>query len=167
MRLRKLQFGDAELMLEWMHDTDIVKHLQTDFMSKTIEDCKYFIKMSMHDEKNIHRAIVNEEDIYMGTVSLKNIEDDCAEFGITVRTAAMGKGYSKYAIMEMLSYGFKELNLKKIFWCVSPLNLRAVRFYDKNNFSRVDMREKKIIGYTDEQVNYYIWYEVNNSNFVT
>ena len=27
---------------------------------------------------------------------------ELAEFGITIRTVAMGKGYSKYAIMEML-----------------------------------------------------------------
>lgn len=165
MRLRNLQFDDAELMLEWMHDIDVVKHLQTDFMSKTIEDCQKFIEMSMNTEKNLHMAIVNEEDVYMGTVSLKNIENGHAEFGITVRTVAMGKGYSKYAIREMLSYGFKELGLKQIFWCVSPLNLRAIRFYDKNNFARADMHDKKIIGYTQEQINNYIWYKAERNEF--
>ena len=165
MKLRKLSLDDASLMLEWMHDTDVVEHLQTDFMSKTIEDCKKFIESSINDKKNIHLAIADEDDMYMGTVSLKNIEKDNAEFGITIRTAAMGKGYSKYAIMEMLLYGFNELKLKKIFWCVSPLNLRAIRFYDKNNFRRVDMRGEKITGYTEGQVDKYIWYEVLYNEF--
>lgn len=38
--------------------------------------------------KNLHLAIVDENDEYMGTVSLKNIEEDKAEFAITVRKNA-------------------------------------------------------------------------------
>ena len=46
-------------------------------------------------KKNIHMAITDDNDEYMGTVSLKNINyiDSFAEFAITVRRTAMGKKF--------------------------------------------------------------------------
>ena len=75
MRLRKLKLKDAPLMLEWMHDADVVRDLRNDFASKTIGDCRDFIKNSSNDKMNVHYAIVSNEDEYMGTVSLKNIDN--------------------------------------------------------------------------------------------
>lgn len=159
MKLRNLELKDAPLMLEWMHDKSVVEDLRTNFLSKTIEDCENFIKNSWNDKNNWNVAITDEEDTYMGTISLKNIKEDSAEFGITIRACAMGKGYSIWAMKEILNIGFQEKNLKKIYWCVSPDNKRAVRFYDKNGFQRVDAKELDMIeGYTQEQIDAYVWY---------
>ena len=104
-------------------------------------------------------AIVDEDDTYMGTVSLKNIKEDSAEFGITIRSCAMGKGYSIWAMKEILKIGFLEKGVQKIYWCVSQDNKRAVRFYDKNGFERVDATSLDMIeGYTQEQIGSYVWY---------
>lgn len=157
MKLRKLQLKDAPLMLEWMHDESVVKDLQANFMDKTIEDCEAFITVSNNIKKNLHLAIVDDEDTYMGTVSLKNITNSSAEFAITVRKEAMGKGYSKYAMAEMIKIGKENLGLETIFWCVSPVNKRAIRFYDKNGYKRTDMNHN-IDGYTEHQIKSYIWY---------
>ena len=47
-----------------------------------------------------------------------------------------------------------------VYWCVSPDNKRAVRFYDKNEFARVPANELDMIeGYTKEQIGSYLWYE--------
>lgn len=159
MKIRKLELKDAPFMLEWMHDRSVVEDLRTNFLSKTIEDCECFIKNSWNDNDNWNMAIVNEEDTYMGTVSLKNIKEASAEFGITVRTCAMGKGYSIWAMKEAMRVGIEEKGLEQIFWCVSPENKRAVRFYDKNKFERVDAGTLGTIeGYTQEQIDAYIWY---------
>ena len=159
MKLRNLELKDAPLMLEWMHDKSVVEDLRTNFLSKTIEDCENFIKNSWDDKNNWNVAITDEEDTYMGTISLKNIKEDSAEFGITIRACAMGKGYSIWAMKEILNIGFQEKNLKKIYWCVSPDNKRAVRFYDKNEFRRVDAKVLDMIeGYTQEQIDAYVWY---------
>lgn len=160
MRLRKLQLKDAPFMLEWMHDDSVVKDLQTNFSKKTIEDCRQFIKASNDTECNIHLAIVNDCDEYMGTVSLKNIENGTAEFAITIRKNAMGKGISKFGMAEIIKMGLNDLGLDNIYWCVSPENIRAVRFYDKNNYNRIDASLLDIRGgYSQEQVQAYIWYQ--------
>ena len=137
MRLRKLEEKDAPLMLEWMHDPSVVEYMQADFASKTIDDCVDFIKSAADRTTGIHFAVVDDNDEYMGTVSLKHITDNDAEFAITVRKAAMGRGFSTFAMKEIIEYGFNTLNLNLIYWCVNPDNKRAVRFYDKNGYKRV------------------------------
>lgn len=155
-------------MLEWMHDLSVTKDLQTDFSQKTIVDCERFIETSLCDKSNLHLAVADEHDIYMGTVSLKNIMEDSAEFAIVVRKCAMGKGLSKYAMTEMLKIGMKELGLQKIYWYVSPDNKRAVRFYDKGGYQRMDIetveRITKIKG--DIFTLNYIWYCVKKTNII-
>ena len=137
MRLRKLELKDAPLMLEWMHDESVVKDMQADFSSKTLEDCDLFILSSKDMLKNLHLAIVDENDEYMGTVSLKNIEEDKAEFAITVRKYAMGKGYSRFGMREIIRMGLEDMNLSRIYWYVDKNNQRAIKFYDKNGYQRI------------------------------
>ena len=154
-------------MLEWMHDKSVVENMQTDFASKTIDDCRTFIENSYDENKSVHLAITDDSDIYMGTASLKNINNNTAEFAITVRSEAMGKGYSIYGMNNIISFGFEQLKLKKIYWCVNGDNKRAVRFYDKNGFIRINIYENSLIDiirsngiYTEEQIFKYIWYVV-------
>ena len=159
MKLRKLEIKDAPLMLEWMHDDSVVHDLRTDFLAKTLENCESFILTAQDTKLDLHLAIVDDNDEYMGTVSLKHIVDDSAEFGITVRKCAMGKGYSDFGMTEIIRLGKQERGIKKIYWCVDPINLRAVRFYDKHGYKRVDA-PSGACGYTEDEISKYIWYEV-------
>lgn len=157
MRLRQLQQKDAPLMLEWMHDPDVVRYMHADFASKTLKDCTRFIQASKDTKEDLHYAIVNDEDEYMGTVSLKHIGNRKAEFGITVRAHAMGKGYAQFGMRSIIGIGFSKLGLNEIYWCVSPENDRALRFYDKNGFERSEepcVRDY----YTPEEVDRLMWY---------
>lgn len=164
MKLRELELKDAPLMLEWMHDTSVVEHLQTNFSEKTMDDCIRFITESRkNQEKNIHLAIVDDNDVYQGTVSLKNINRGFAEFAITIRSCAMGKGISKEAMAEILKIAFSNKGLDHVYWCVSPKNERAVRFYNKNGYIRVNPSRLEIQGYSDRQVEAYYWYMAKKS----
>lgn len=166
MKLRKLENRDASLMLEWMHDSSVTAYLQNNFSEKTLEDCCRFIEDSRTDSDNVHMAIADENDTYMGTVSLKHIEGGVAEFAIAMRTCAMGKGFSQYGMAEILRHGLENLGLKCIYWCVNPANKRAVRFYDKNGYDRINVEKlnnicKRQIAefYSREQVTTCIWYQ--------
>lgn len=160
MHLRKLNLQDAPLMLEWMHDVSVVEHLGANFGAKTMEDCEAFIVSSLTDEGNLHLAVANEADEYMGTVSLKHLDmvRRNAEFAITVRASAMGKGYSGFGMRTILEKGIQEMGLNAIYWCVSPKNCRAVRFYDKNGYSRVSFVPEQILSGYPAQME-LIWYE--------
>ena len=145
MKIRKLELKDAEAMLVWMHDQDVVKDLSANFADKSIEDCKEFIRESWDDNSNLHMAIADDSDNYLGTVSLKHLTHDNAEFAITIGKTAMGTGISALAMKEILRLGFKEIGLKEIYWCVSPENKRALQFYDKNGYHRITIDRKSVV----------------------
>lgn len=133
MKLRKLDINDAPLMLEWMHDKDVTMYLMKDFADMTEDDCIGFIETSKKSNNNIHFAVVDDNDEYMGTVSLKNIDlsKGMAEFAITMRKSAQGKGFARYGMKEMIRYGINEIGLKSIYWDVLKRNSHAVNFYRK------------------------------------
>ena len=170
MRLRELKKDDAIGMLEWMHDKDVTRDMQKNFSEFTISDCLDFIDNSDKDKKSMHFAIVNDQDDYMGTVSLKNIDAGIAEFAITIRKCAMGKGYSRFAMSEILKIAFCNLNIKFVYWYVLDNNKRALKFYDKMSFQRlnfVKLQElNRIISSNKEIANSnYIWYGVSEEEY--
>ncbi|NCC01767.1 MAG: GNAT family N-acetyltransferase [Clostridia bacterium] len=159
MRLRNLELKDAPLMLEWMHDESVVGKLKGNFIEKTLADAESFILASANKGENIHLAVVSDEDEYMGTVSLKNVENGSAEFAITVRKTAMGRGYSWYGMEEIIRLAFEEFGLESVYWCVSRENERALRFCDKHVFhENVDIPEKVLARYKD--IDNLKWYSV-------
>lgn len=161
MKLRKLEKKDAEYMLEWMHDPSVVEFMQANFAAKTIEDCLGFIESAQDTLETLNLAIVDDADEYMGTVSLKHIKGKTAEFGITIRKCAMGKGYSAFGMKEIIRIAFEERGLEKVYWCVAPENTRAIRFYDKNCYQRIDANTLGIgEKYGDRSINELVWYEV-------
>lgn len=159
MRIRRLKMKDATYMHEWMHDTEIVKDMHSDFLSKTLDDCKQFIATSARKKENVHLAIVNDEDEYMGTISLKNIDlrYKNAEFGIAVRKKAMGASYSWYGMISILKYAFEKLKLSCVYWCVSKNNSRAIRFYEKHGFLTILKLPSSIMNrYNTNNLSWYL-----------
>ena len=157
MNLRKLQIEDAPYMLEWMHDDTVVHDLRADFANKTEEDCIRFIAKAQNETENIHLAVADETDEYMGTVSLKHIRQNTAEFAVALRSCAMGKGCAFFAMREIMEYGYRTRGIDTVYWCVDPRNHRAIHFYEKHGFQRWDAPDRAC-GYKDEEKQHYYWY---------
>ncbi len=163
MELRKLQIKDAPLMLEWMKDDTVVHYFKKIFEEKTLEDCIRFITEAQDEFENINMAIVDDHDEYMGTISLKNIRDNTAEVGIVLRSCAMGCGYASFGMDEIMKYGYHTRGIDTFFLCVDPINRRAVRFYEKQGYHKCHVPDH-VFGYTDDEKNRYIWYQVKKEN---
>lgn len=159
MIIRKLRMQDAPLMLEWMHDDTLVHYLRADFAEKAIDDCIRFIIEAQDETKSIHLAVTDDSDEYMGTVSLKHIQKNTAEFGIALRACAMGKGYASYGMKMIMEYGYRNRRIDTAYWCVDSDNRRAVRLYEKHGFQKCKA-PVQATEYTDEEKRKYIWYRV-------
>ena len=114
MKLRRLKEKDATGMLEWMHDPEFQKNFQIDMINRRMEDIIEFINQSQTDRiegQSIHYAIVDEEDEYLGTISLKDIDllARKAEYAISLRKMAQGKGIATEATRELLRIAFDKL----------------------------------------------------------
>lgn len=162
MNLRSLSDKDAPNMHEWMSNHEVTKYMYRDYSDLTIKDANRFIKSSewMVDEK--HMAIVNDDDEYMGTVSLRHINQNCglAEFTIVVRENAMGKGYAWFGLTEMLKNAFDKYNLEKVYWRVNKNNNRALRFFLKHGFNMLDDDVPKYILQRHCNEDNLVWFAV-------
>ena len=136
MELRPLKSADAAKMLTWMKDESINQVFATDFSSFSEAMVLEFIKDAEDMTKNLHLACVDDNDNYLGTVSLKNIDKKAknAEYAISFCKEAHGTGAAFYSTKEILRLGFEELNLERIYLNVIEENLRANYFYQKIGF---------------------------------
>ena len=135
MKLRQLKIKDVDRMLTWMHSKESKDIFAKDFNKYTKEDVTNFVK-TKNTKNNINYACVNDDDEYLGTVSLKNIDYDNknAEYAISFMKEAQGTGAALFATKEILKQAFEELNLEKVYLDVLETNKRAISFYKKVGF---------------------------------
>ena len=148
--IRKLEMRDLPYMYEWMQEEAVTANLQADFASFTREMVSDFIKKAMEQNEksdNIHYAVTDEQDEYMGTISLKNIsrKDKNAEYAIVTRSKAHGKGYAAEATKDILNLGFNEYGLEKIYLYVITKNIAANKFYKKCGFKEEGVFRKHLL----------------------
>lgn len=139
--LRELKMKDAPLMLEWMHDPDIQKCFKKNMLDTTLEEAKKFCAVSKIPNRvkqgdTLHFAIVDENDEYLGTISLKNIdlENQSAEYAITTRKKIHGCGIAKRATGLLLKKAFREYKLHRVYLNVLADNESAIKLYERCGF---------------------------------
>lgn len=139
MILRELKEKDAEGMMEWMHDPEIQKNFRFSVLDKTMKDILGFIREAetkITHGKSIHYAIAGEDDEYLGTISLKNVDltSKNAEFAISLRKKAQGQGIGMKATHELLHLAFYDFDLQRVYLNVLSENERAIHLYEKCGF---------------------------------
>jgi len=123
-------------MLEWMKDEEINQYFRFQSEIVTLDSIKKFIASSVLCEKNKHYAIVDDNDVYLGTISLKNIDMNnlTAEYAIALRKIAIGKEIARDATIDILNKAFQYFKLNKVYLNVIADNKRAIKFYEKMGF---------------------------------
>lgn len=139
MRLRRLKEEDAPYMLEWMKDSNIQKNFRFPIEKTSIDEVMGFIRsaeIQLIDGKSIHYAIADDNDEYMGTISLKDVslKDGNAEYAISLRKCAQGKGIGTAATREIMKLAFESFGLHRVYLNVLSDNVRAISLYERFGF---------------------------------
>jgi diamine N-acetyltransferase len=155
-KLRPLQPHDAERMLEWLQDEQVTRYMRIGGKDTTLLSVKRFIEKAQIENVDLHRAVVDDADVYYGTVSLKNISDGRAEYAICLHKDAAGIGIAQQATKQILEIAFNERALHTVYLNVLADNEKAVSFYTKYGFAytHCDMQHFK-----GEQKK-FLWYEL-------
>ena len=113
--LRKLELKDAKNMYETMCDSNVNSYMNIDGSKSSIESCENYIKNAESNPKFKHFAIVDDNDEWVGTISLKNIDDVVkqAEYAIITSSKVHGKGYAFLATKELFEFAQRGLKLRK------------------------------------------------------
>ena len=171
INLRELKEKDASLMLEWMHDKDFQKCFQKNMLSITLEEALKFCRTSsvpnqLSDGSNLHFAIVNDEDEYLGTISLKSLDliNKSAEYAIVTRKCVHGQDVALNATKQVLKLAFNVYGLHRVYLNVFKDNLRASKFYAKCGFTYEG--ESRDCIYKDGVFKSLDWYSILSFDFI-
>lgn len=168
MQLRNLDIADAEGMYAWLSDNKVTSGLNGEYKDCSIQDAKNFIFESGHAPNEVHKAIVTDENDYVGTVSLRFINDpeETAELAIVVQSDFFGKGYAWFGVSSMLKYAFNSLKLHSVYWRVKTDNRRAIRFFQKHGFNSPDMDIPEIVTKRHQCEKNPVWFvAINGDDF--
>ena len=140
VKLRDLTLDDVEDRYQWSLDKDVIKYLNMPekYPPFSREETKNWIEMCINRANGYEqRAIITQQGKHIGWVDLKNIDrtNKQAELGIAIGDKNYwGKGYGLSAMKEMLSWGFNELELNKIWLRVDVDNEKAIKSYRRIGF---------------------------------
>jgi len=137
--LRKLKKSDAPSIYQNAKDFEIARYttLPHPYRLKNAED---FIKMThqkIRKKKAFELGIeLKESKEIIGMMSLMDIDYDNknAEIGYWLGKKYWGKGIMKEAIKLILNFGFKKLNLVRIYARVMHPNIASAKLLERSGF---------------------------------
>lgn len=138
-KLRELEEKDIPIINKWRNNPELIAMLGAPFrfINFTV-DKKWYENYILNRNNTVRCAIVVEgDDEILGLVSLACIDhlNQSAEFHIMIGDKInQGHGVGSFAITEMLSHGFNNLNLNRIELTVLDTNKRAQHVYEKIGF---------------------------------
>jgi RimJ/RimL family protein N-acetyltransferase len=92
---------------------------------------------------------LSQGESLIGTCTLFNINFKCrrAEVGYGLGASAWGKGYMREALLALIDYGFRELNLNRIEADIDPRNAASAKTLGRLGFAQEGLlRERWIVG---------------------
>lgn len=165
--LRLLKETDAPYMLEWMNDPDIACFFRFDAQKMTADSCREFILKSGEDGRCRHFAIAKKDtDEYLGTVSLKRIDQEKgeAEYAISTRKKAHGTGVAFQATRLIWKIAFEDYRLCRVYLNVLAENQRANAFYRKVGYQFEHCEENAVeIQGVKKNLN---WYAISRQQYM-
>ncbi|MFG6494659.1 GNAT family N-acetyltransferase [Fictibacillus sp. UD] len=139
--LREVTFEDAEDMLTYLSDPDVVKHMGLE-PYETVED--------VHSEIQWYQSIVKEGSGMRWGITLRNsgnVIGSCgflnrapkhfrAEVGFELSKHYWGKGIAAEALEAVVKFGFEHLQLERIEALIEPANAPSQKLVEKTGFMK-------------------------------
>jgi diamine N-acetyltransferase len=149
VKLRELERADLPVLNSWRNDPEVVEHLGSNFLFIAPEiDTRWYDGYLAGRDRAVRLAILDpEQGRFVGCVYLVDINriNRSAEFAIMIGDKEYwSKGYGTEATKRMLTHGFDDLNLHRIYLWVLAENVRAIRLYEKVGF-RVEGRQRDAV----------------------
>ena len=135
--LRYIQLSDVnDVYLSWLKDDNVMKGIVSS--GYDLNNLKSYVKDKMVN-KNTHffAIITKSNNLHIGNIKLDfhDSKSNLSELGILIGNKNYwGKGIGREACNLVMDYGFRKLNLRKIFLAVFENNITAIKLYESLGF---------------------------------
>lgn len=138
-RLRAVEPADAATAFPWVNELEVTEHLELRFpMSLGAEREWAEGAAAAPGYRHVVFAIERiDEGRFIGTCGLfgQTPEDRVAELGVLIGDrASWGQGFGSDALRSLLCFGFREMNLRRIWLRVDANHPRAISLYERLGF---------------------------------
>lgn len=124
---------------QWFNDAEVMRYMYRGLMPNTEESMGAFYQsISRSATDAVFAIVVKDGDVHIGNTGLHHIDwvNRRAEFGIIIgEKDCWGRGYGSEAAALMVEYGFRRLNLHRIYLGVHAEHAAGVRAYEKAGFT--------------------------------
>ena len=142
IRLTPVLDEDVPLLAEWLSDMGLQRLVNpgivTPFTAQDLLDPESWFMQDRNDKNSYVFAVrTKADDQFIGIGALNQFDTQArhAEFGINLaHPDYQNRGYGGEVTHLILRYGFRELNLNRIWLSVFSYNLRAIRLYKRIGF---------------------------------
>lgn len=144
--IRQFSREDIPKKVEWINNPQNNRFLHYDIPLSIERTEKWYD--SHVGELNRYDAIIEVNGVPVGTIGLLSIDYDNkkAEYYIAMgETEYKGKGIAKKASRLLLSYGFEELSLNRIYLFTEKDNVIAQRLFEKIGFVKEGIIRQDIV----------------------
>lgn len=149
LTIRSARIEDAELLTKWWNDGSVMAHAGFpnglgQSLGKTIAQ----IRENKHIYPNIHRCVIEIDDVRVGEMSFLLMDSGAADIGIKIcEPAWQNKGYGSRLLWMLIQYLFEDekvnqyIPVKKIILDTWLENKRAQHVYEKIGFVKLRVNE--------------------------
>jgi RimJ/RimL family protein N-acetyltransferase len=135
--LRKPEPGDVEALYRQKNDPEVAGLLRGFTTGYSRTDLLRWVDFHGKARDEVFFVIADAHDVPVGHIALYHIDHRVgqAELGIVLGERSIwGKGLGRACTRWMIEYGFRELNLRRIYLEVLGTNARAYELYRKLGF---------------------------------
>jgi RimJ/RimL family protein N-acetyltransferase len=136
IRLRAIERSDIPTFVLWFNDPEVRKNLLVYMPMSQAQEERWF-EAQLEDQDRHILGIETLDGALIGNIGLENINwrDNKAELGIVIgEKEYWNNGYGSEAIIILLDFVFRQMNLRRVFLRVFEDNKRAMRCYEKCGF---------------------------------
>jgi len=133
--LRPYRKGDEESLQKNINDKEITRNTLTVPYPYTMKDARWWIRNAHKQTTPNLRFAIDVDGSVVGCVSLESIVKGYkAEIGYWLGRDYWGKGIMTDAVKKITAYGFKRLNLKRIYANVFLFNKSSARVLERAGY---------------------------------
>ena len=145
--LRSMKDTDSPHYFEWINNRELVIFNAPFKPVSETEHNEWFESVSNKNDMKVFTIVEKSSEAVIGSCSLRNINDHCRNAELQIRIGGANyrnKNYGTTAVLELLKFGFQDMNLRRIYLDVFETNKRAIRVYEKCGLSHEGIKRDAV-----------------------